>query len=272
VLSAIILSVLSYATPSIGSSGVSLEPRKSEVWESSATLMLTDPQVPGKETGHPVPDLRFSSLSPVYARLASGDAVNALIRARGGRPPGRFFAYAVVDETTLPLITTVGQASTPAAAVKTVTRGSRAFIDFVNQQQKSVRKDERLALAPLSAASVPTLVDARKKTLPVFVFLAVMCAFVALAFILENARSGRTARLEVTEPVQTPDNVHLAPEPVAQAERVVDGSTRQRSRLSHRADTLHSANPPAPSAAAAAADEEDVELRRARGWTKRSAG
>jgi hypothetical protein len=224
-----------------------------------------------------VPDLRFSSLSPVYARLASGDAVKAVIRSSGRPLPGRFFAYAVVDETPLPLVTTVGQAPTPGDATTTVTRGARAFTQYVAAQQKTVPKTDRVELALVSAASSPTLIDARKKTLPVFVFLAVMSAFAALAFVIDNVKSSGSRRVSksgVAERPQSVEPLRESPDPVATA------PLHQPQKLSAPTDTLHqgtaertSANPSATRPRTMGADgSESGEGRPSERWAKRSTG
>jgi hypothetical protein len=199
--------------------------------------MLTRPPSAARPAASPVPDLRFSNLSPVYARVAAGDAVKKLIEREGGRLPGRFFAAPVVEETPLPLITVIGHGPTAEAARTTVVRGSRGFSQFVQAQQDALPKAERLTVAPLSTASPAVLIDPRKKTLPIFVFLAVLCAVVALIFIRDNlspresperprgAADDKTSTPEGARDVGRPKPLSRAPVPALPARHAPTLST-----------------------------------------------
>jgi hypothetical protein len=57
----------------------------------------------------------------------------------------------------------------------------------MQQEGSGVPKPERIQLRVLNRAGALDLVQPRSKTLPVVVFLAVMFATIALAFVLENA-------------------------------------------------------------------------------------
>ena len=85
----------------------------------------------------------------------------------------------------LPVISLAGEAPTPRDAVKATVLGRQAFLDYVSRQKGSA------GIQVLQNATRPTLAVPRSKTLPIIVFLAMLSATIALAFILENVRPAR---------------------------------------------------------------------------------
>jgi hypothetical protein len=200
---AVVMSLLSYVRVEF-EGGIHLEPRKQELWESNATLLLTESGFPqGRDPRVSDPN-RFTVLAAIYARLAGGDDIKKMMIREGGPIAGEFFAYAdfATQQIPLPAITTNGQGTTAAAARDVVKRGTDAFIRFVTQRQieAKIPKGQRVQLEVVSSPSAPRLVAPRKKTMPILVFFAVMTGIVALAFALENARP--QVRLGPAEPAQ----------------------------------------------------------------------
>jgi hypothetical protein len=78
-------------------------------------------------------------------------------------------------------------------------------MQYVKSQQAlaAIPNGDRVDLQVLQNATPPILLQPRRKTLPIVIFVAVMTAVVGLAFILENAR-----------PRVTPVTALQAPEPV----------------------------------------------------------
>lgn len=181
----------------------SFELRKAEIWQSQANVFLVPlvtRRVDGKVVTVPRYDDsgRFTGLANLYSKLATSDEVERRIESIG--PPfGRFLAAPVAETSTgrptpLPIISLVGRATSPSAAKVTLTRGLKAFISYMAEQQKAagIPENRRVEFRVLNAPSPAVVVEPRKKTLPIVVFLSVMIASIALAFILENSSRRRT--------------------------------------------------------------------------------
>jgi hypothetical protein len=220
VLLAVLLSLLSYVRPA-ADPVPTLVYRQQETWESSASILLTQPGFPqGRSTfpnrGPFADPNRFVSLASIYASLATTDDVKAEIKKKGP-VPGFFFALPAVDRvannTPLPIITTFGHASSAAGAVETVRRGTDALIEYirVRQSEAGIPDNQRVYLEVATSPSPAQVVVPRKKTLPIFVLLAVLSATLVLAFTLENLRLQQ--RAEASERPAVAD-LRIGPDPV----------------------------------------------------------
>jgi hypothetical protein len=188
------------------------------VWGAQETLLITQqgfaegrsvfPQVQTSNGAAPeYADLgRLSSLSDYYSRLANGDAVLRRIpRKRGEAPPvfvaAPLISYATGNATPLPMLTISGEATTPGGALGSTRTASAAFRGYVAQRQikAGIPEDQRIVISVLNRAAKATVIQPRKKTIPLMVFLAVIAATLGLALILENMRP----RLQVVEPTLT---------------------------------------------------------------------
>lgn len=230
-VAAVLLATLSYYRVSIGVGLPKLEPRKAEVWQSHANVFLTEGGFPAgrrtipfvnKTVGDQVVAVpaysdpsRFGALAALYARLAQSDEVRQLMR-KGGPLSGTLRASPTADDARsrdpLPMVSLFGQAATSSGALATVTRGLDAFLTYVQTQQRAagIPADERIRLRVVNKPQPPILIQPRKKTLPIVVFMAVLVGAVAAAFGLENARSSRLA------PVHG-DAMNLSQQPLGQA-------------------------------------------------------
>jgi hypothetical protein len=202
----IVLAVVlaAYSQYRIGFDGYrpTFEPRKAEVWQSQANVFLA-PLVNRRVDGEVVTVLefenpgRFTGLVGLYSQLATSDEVESRID-RGGPPFGVFLASPVLDNAgglrnPLPIIALFGRSSSPPDARAVLRRGVTAFISYIGEQQEAagIPQSRRVELRVLTAPNAAVLVEGPKKTLPVVVFLSVLIAFIALAFILENASRRR---------------------------------------------------------------------------------
>lgn len=242
-VTAVVLGTLSYAKPVMSGTTPSLEPRKQELWQSSVTLFLTQPGFPAGRTEQPIVTRkignseqavaqyadpgRFTSLAPLYARLANSDAVRARVIRAGGPLTGTAKAIPTADTSYgtvsgLPMITIFGTASTQKDARSTATRFADGFTQFLVASQKAAKipRGKRVVVQVVNAAgSDDTLLVPRKKTLPIMVFLAIICATIALAFIRENASVGaRQPDVSAAPAVPVPAPAVDLPRP-AQSER-----------------------------------------------------
>ena len=81
-----------------------------------------------------------------------------------------------------------------------------AFKDFVkaNQNASNIPQDQRVVVNTLNAPQGATLLEARKKTRPILIFLTGLVAVLGLAFVLENLRprgpASTIAEVEEEEP------------------------------------------------------------------------
>jgi hypothetical protein len=101
----------------------------------------------------------------------------------------------------LPLITLTATATTASWAVATAQLGTSSFVDFLSQQQDqaNIPRDQRVSVEVLRQAAGASRISTPGLTLPIIVFIAVMIAAVALAFVLENLRPRALARSTTEE-------------------------------------------------------------------------
>ena len=226
---AVLLAVLSYYRVASDGLRPAFTPRKAEIWQSQANLFLTEGGFPAGRRTIPfvtkviagetvaVPRFnepgRYAGLANLYARLAESDQVRQLIE-KNGPLRGQFRATPLADPDgdPLPMVSLFGTADTAARAEATVARGLEGFVAYLGAQQRAARipANERIELRVVNAPKSAVLLDPRKKTLPVVVFLSVLIAAIASAFVLENARKGRPS-IELVEEAE--DAIERLPAP-----------------------------------------------------------
>lgn len=226
VVLALALATLSYLRVSVD--GVSY--RESEQWASFATIFVTQEGFPlGRSvydeslpvtpsSGQPdageegsqgyVPRFadpsRFSTYAQLYARLAGSDLLKRQM-SRNAPLRGSISATAGTDPRNpgiiLPLVELQAIAPNAVDARETVERGARALLGYVAREQAANEIDpsKRVILRMLNDASPPVRIVSRSMTKPVFIFLAVMIAVSALAFLLENLRPAARMAAPVDE-------------------------------------------------------------------------
>jgi hypothetical protein len=187
---AILLAVFSAAriTPS------GLKYRKAEQYVSYATLFVTQQGFPWGQLHAPqsADANHFTSLAIVYSQLATTDPVRQIL-LRGGPIRGTFQVAPVLDTTNqepLPLISVAAFGDSPQAAITLAKRETSALLTYIRAQQQgnAISADNRVNVDVVRKAQYASLYKGRSMTLPIVVFLVVLIAFSALAFILENAR------------------------------------------------------------------------------------
>ena len=193
--------------------------RQTELWSSSTRLLVTqqgfpwgrllaqdpslDPEAEAERLGIPLADPnRLNNLTILYAELATSDTVLRQMR-RDGPIRGQIIATQVVVQEgryTLPLIDLVAVAATPRGAMQLAMRSANAFQNYLTQQQQAnkVPKGDRVVVQLVMQPRGAKIFQARSKTMPIVIFLAVMFAIVGLAFLLENVRP----RVRPGEPVE----------------------------------------------------------------------
>ena len=183
----------------------------SQTWQSHAQLIITQESFPygravqqytggSVKTGVPPSPVGnqtyMSSLSPIYAALANGNSIQQSIR-RQAPVPGAVSASAVIDPATstdLPFVQLTATAPSRSAASRLAVAATSVLTQYVEQQQNSagIAASDRVLLAPVQNGESARLISQQKITTPLLVFVAIVCATLGLAFVLENARP-RTA-------------------------------------------------------------------------------
>ena len=219
-LLAVTLAFFSYVNVKFEGGKPSFSYRDSEQWESAATIgvgsnsflagQAVDPEVVNalKTSGQSAEKVRevlgnqnpgqFSDLDVLNAatlqlmRLALSDDVRQIM-LRDGKGPilGALQTFEVQSgETMVPYINFSAVATSPAEALSLAQRHVSAFSKFLRQQQQKfgIDPDQRIVLYNVNRPEDATLLQGRKKTRPIIVFLAVMTAIVGLVFVLENLR------------------------------------------------------------------------------------
>jgi hypothetical protein len=189
--------------------------RNPVVWQSQATLLITQQGFPegralfppaqqGKT--YPFADTgRFANLTELYAQLASSDDVK-LLMLREGAPRDETIGAAPLQPTNpslpLPMLALFGYGTSAAKAVQAAELGTKAFSGYIDGQQQAagIPLTQRVAMKVVRSVTPPIVFKPRKKTLPIVVFIAVMSAVVALAFVLENLQP-RVRLVEKAGPV-----------------------------------------------------------------------
>ena len=207
------LAILAYARPAISDGRPTLEPRGSEIWRSEEILFITQPGFPAGRgvplyrpsnpargtPAVPVDDqTRLANLAPLYAQLATGDAVRALVTSKGRLAPDVEVAAEPITYTTtqfaypqvLPLISLTANADSSAKATGAVTRFSTAFRSYVLRQQNAagIPDRDRVFVRVLDEAkpSETALIAGRSKLAPLLIFFVVSLLVIGAALVLDN--------------------------------------------------------------------------------------
>jgi hypothetical protein len=205
----------------VSSAGLSY--RASEQWVSYSKLLVTQPGfqwgdllINSKDSANAgnaldaqrAAEERLSVVAVIYSNLVTSDAVKRIMLEDGQGPiKGALEAAALPisqnSNDLLPIVSIAGTATSPRDSLQLVARATHALKAYVEQQQRAngVPTNDRVLLQIVNEPGNLALVAPRKKTVPVVVFLTVMLAFVALAFILENVRP-RVRAVREQDPLQ----------------------------------------------------------------------
>jgi capsular polysaccharide biosynthesis protein len=200
---AILLAFFSFFRVTFNGGSPKVQHRQSETYSSSETLLITTGGAADFRVGSPATSGVLGGIAMNYAEIANGDAVKLIMR-KSGPINGTITAAPGVDQIThripLPFVSISGVASDPRTAISLASRGSRAFREYVAQQQDAVGvpAGQRIRVRVLSSASYALVIQKRRKTVPVVVFLTTLIATLGLVFILENLRP-RVAPVRIRE-------------------------------------------------------------------------
>jgi hypothetical protein len=198
---ALALSFLSLVRVDVGA-GFKVTYRENEQWETLSTLFVSSPDFrwgslsSGGSAEDPeaaqAAEGRIHAMTALYMQGATMDKVLALMM-RQGPIDGVVQTFPVTagadgNGDPLPMITFSAIAPTPAQSHALAKRHIRAFLGFLRRNQRGVPADERVLVEVVRQPQAPVLLQPRKKTRPIIVFLTVAIATIGLAFILENIR------------------------------------------------------------------------------------
>jgi hypothetical protein len=229
---ALCLSFFATIQVSFASGSPTFKYRDAEQWDSVSTLFVTSQKFPWGSVLPPqsqevipgavaeqeavgVDPAHLTSLAGLYARLATSDPVLRLM-ARSGPITGLIQAEPLAagkdnSGDSLPMIGLSAISTSAPAAHQLATRHVNAFVRFLEQRQDEAQipPEERVVVEIVQQPMAPVLIEPRKKTRAVIVFLAVMIAVVGLAFVLENVRP-RVRPVPTEVPSETPELPHPA--------------------------------------------------------------
>jgi hypothetical protein len=134
---------------------------------------------------------RLMEITIQFLNLATGDAVMKIMNENGPPVRAALQTFPVLSgDAAVPFITFSAVAASPEVAQEAARRHVEAFKEFVTAQQNAagIAENERVAITTVKQPQPAALLEGRKKTRPIIVFLAVMTAVIGLLFVLENLR------------------------------------------------------------------------------------
>lgn len=217
VATGLVVAVLAAITAGFRVENGSLEPRAERSFTAATLVMLSGAGIPlyqaesagqAQASGAVAPrEQNLSKAAVMFAYIISGSPIRDMVTGQVG-PLAAAESIDAVQRTTqpsgserfpgrldLPIIEIHGTAETPERAVQLVEAATAAFHDYVTNQQESANlaPAARVALADIQDAKV-TENDVSNTLAPLIaVGLGTFLAFIALIFVLDNARRTRPA-------------------------------------------------------------------------------
>jgi hypothetical protein len=206
-----------------GGGAPKLSYRKPQLFRSNATLFVTQPGFPWGSTitqylpgnittgkpSVPVADPnRLSSLTALYAQIATSDPLGVL-----DVPPDSKVervsvtalpAPAYSNPAILPLIDIQAIAQSPLGAKRLAGHAAAAFHAWLDRQQNEskIPTSQRVTMQVINSGTKPVVAVGRSKTLPGLIFITVISATFGLVFVLENLRP-RVRTIPQAEPAES---------------------------------------------------------------------
>lgn len=259
VATGLVVAVLTAITAGFRVENGSMEPRAERSFTAATLVMLSGAGIPlyqAASPGQPVPngttaprEQNLSKAAVMYAYIISGSPIREEVTRLVG-PLSDTEAISAVQRTTqpsgserfpgrldLPIIEIHGTATTPERAIQLVNTATASFHSLVTKEQESAQlaPAARVELANIQDATV-TENDVSNTLAPLIaVGLGTFLAFLALIFVLDNARRTRTeASHRPQEGLARPtsrraaDQTAMGPDPDAPARGDLDGSGDSR--------------------------------------------
>jgi hypothetical protein len=152
---------------------------------------------------------RLTSFAVLYAQLANSDPVRRILLRGGFVKRKDINALPVIQSYSsvgplLPLIEIDGNAPSKAAAISIARRETAAFLEYLQQQQQTAKipPSQRVVVQLLNRAETAQIVQGRKKTMSVLVFMVVLLGACMAALIRDNLQQGETTDEPASDVVQ----------------------------------------------------------------------
>lgn len=179
------------------------------VWASTSTVLITERGFPWgaasladdealargeKPRGPQYTDPgRFTQLALLYAGLARGDDVRAIVDRKLRRKGASYSVWPVVQEgIMLPIISIRARSTSPEDARELARVATEAFRSYIAKEQRAnaIPPERRVRLEVVRSAKTAQVVSSRSIVKPMFVFILGLAATFVLAFALERFRPG----------------------------------------------------------------------------------
>lgn len=198
------LAVVSYVKVEWTDGSTKLTYRDQEQWESLSTIFVTTRGFPwgsvefqpaeGSSPSGELDPVALTTAASLYMELATSDEV--LQRMLRDAPiDGLLQSFAVragrdARGDQLPMITLSAIAATPRGAYELAQRHVKALTEVIRSRQADagIPSGERVQIEVLRQPQAPVLLEPRKRTRPIVVFMAIMFLVVGIVFVLENLR------------------------------------------------------------------------------------
>jgi len=169
---------------------------RSVSYESQAEALITAPPQPPLVKGQPPTPANTAGDAAIYVQFANADAIQNQLRSI----PGEVLASEITDPSDgadLPFVALTATAPTPQDAVALVQKTFSVLTTYIGQQQAAdgVAVGQRATLRVIASGNPPKLAGGSSATVPLLIFVAVLGAAIAIAFMLENARPKTAAAL-----------------------------------------------------------------------------
>jgi hypothetical protein len=218
---AIALAFLSMARVSLAK-GVQVTYRSPEIFQAKEMLLVSTTGFPwGRATptvgdatkpdpaGAVAAQSRLTSIAVLYAQLANSDPVRNILLRDGFVRRKDISALPVIQSYSsvgplLPLIEIEGNGSSKATAISHARRATNAFLEYLREQQVDAKipPEQRVIVQPLNSASTAQLVQGRKKTMSVLVFMVVLLGACVTALIRDNLQQNTPVAEPASDIVQ----------------------------------------------------------------------
>lgn len=225
VVIALALSALSFLRIGLDGYTLRFDYRGAEKWQSVSTLLVTQPGFPWgrslldevvpvrpEEAGY-VPKYsdgnRFQWLAQLYAQLAKGDAVRAIVE-RDGPINGQYDAVPIRTDdgsATLPMIEFGAFGASAAEAESLAQRATDAFLTYLQRTQDAnqIPQSRRIQVEVVQRPTDGVRVEGRRMTRSIFLLVLVVSATILLAFALENLRPSLSPAAAPARPTPVPE-------------------------------------------------------------------
>lgn len=219
---AVALAFLSMARVSFAH-GLQVTYRSPQIYQAKELLLVSQtgfpwgrstPTVGGDSTkpdpaGAVAAQNRLTSIAVLYAQLANSDPVRHILLRDGFVKRKDISALPVIQSYSsvgplLPLIEIDGNGPSKDIAISNARRETNAFLEYLRGQQEDAKipPEQRVVVQQLNSASTAVVIQGRKKTMSVLVFMVVFVGACIVALIRDNLQQNKLAEEPAVDVVQ----------------------------------------------------------------------